>query len=226
MTAIDEAAREIPPDIAAEILRLKSEAAAMPVPPYDPLKQAHACLCAIRHVAKDIEQARKFADTGIAEAQQAVDARRHLASPGDAYQSALRDAIGLVESEANRWKSDPKTGEHWRKVADVLNGRDEAARIAGIIKQAQENVRPLIEQELASERAASHDRSFVMRSAALRQRVGELETMLADWGVVMGKEVGYPSAESMDRLRWAKEKVVLEARKLAAARQAGEGRTK
>jgi hypothetical protein len=62
--------------------------------------------------------------------------------------------------------------------------------------------------------------------SALRQRVGELETMLADWGVVMGKEVGYPSAESMDRLRWAKEKVVLEARKLAAARQAGEGRTK
>jgi hypothetical protein len=83
MTAIDEAAREIPPDIAAEILRLKSEAAAMPVPPYDPLKQAHACLCAIRHVAKDIEQARKFADTGIAEAQQAVDARRHLAPPGE-----------------------------------------------------------------------------------------------------------------------------------------------
>jgi len=74
--------------------------------------------------------------------------------------AALKDAIGLCESEAARWRGE-KTGDHWQAVADVLKAEFFPAAIVDAAKNA---VKPIIDRE----RDAEHVGQGIM-DARLRQ---------------------------------------------------------
>jgi hypothetical protein len=60
------------------------------------------------------------------------------------FDDALRDAIGLCQSEHARWKhADPKTGEHWKQVADAL--------LAGQFEQAFERAKETVKTQIVKE---------------------------------------------------------------------------
>jgi hypothetical protein len=60
------------------------------------------------------------------------------------FDDAVRDAIGLCQSEHSRWKhADPKTGEHWKQVADAL--------LAGQFDEALERAKITVRNKIAKE---------------------------------------------------------------------------